>query len=329
MGKKLRWGILGVAKINRKLVPAFTHARSADLKGIASRSLARAQEAARAAHIPKSFGSYEELLDDPDIDAVYVPLPNTLHGEWSCRAADKGKHVLCEKPLAPTAAEAARIVEHCRQKNVKLMDGFMWPHHVRTARLRGLIDSGTLGTLRHVHGCFTFRMDSLELDNIRLQAELGGGSLLDVGCYPVYGIRWALGEEPVEVFARAEFRHEVDVAMTGQLWFASGATASFDCGFTMPLRQHLEIVGSEAVLRIDEMWVPSKKTSFSVQRNEELPDLTVIENEDQIAHMLDDFGAAVLEDKAVTPAPEEAVKTLRVLEALTRSARAGTVIRLD
>src|SRR6266581_801818 len=161
MSKKLRWGILGVAKINDRLLPAFAKAANTDLVGIASRSLDKATAAAKAAGIPTAFGSYEALLDDPAIDAVYNPLPNTLHAEWTMKAAERGKHVLCEKPLAPSAAEAQKVIDFCRGKGVCLMDGFMWPHHPRTARLRQLLDSGRLGKLRRVTGTFTFPLGPL------------------------------------------------------------------------------------------------------------------------------------------------------------------------
>src|SRR5437016_2121710 len=189
MTKKLRWGILGVAKINERLLPAFAKAANAELVGIASRSLQKAQAAAKAAGIPKAFGSYEALLDDPNIDAVYIPLPNTLHDEWTREAAERGKHVLCEKPLTPTAQQAESLVAFCHAKKIKLMDGFFWPHHPRTAQIRQFLDSGKLGRVERVTGTFSFQL-LMDADNIRLQANMAGGSLLAVGCYPVYGIRW-------------------------------------------------------------------------------------------------------------------------------------------
>src|SRR5207247_5448794 len=144
-----------------------------------------------------AYGSYEELRADPDVDAVYIPLPNSLHAEWTRKAAEHGKHVLCEKPLCPTAAEAADLVAYCRAAGVRLMDGFMWPHHPRTRRIRQMLDDGVIGPVQRVTAAFTFKMDPLSTDNIRLQPAMGGGSLLDVGCYPVFGIRWAFGAEPV------------------------------------------------------------------------------------------------------------------------------------
>ena len=324
---KVRWGILGVAGINRRLLPGFAKARNADLRAIASRSAEKAQAAAKDAGIPVAHGSYDALLDDPNIDAVYIPLPNTLHDEWTRKAADHGKHVMCEKPLTPTAAEAEKLVAYCREKKVCLMDGFMWPHHPRTARLRKLLDDGVIGSLRRVSGTFTFPL-AMEQSNIRLQADKSGGSLLDVGCYPVFGIRWVFGVEPVRAFAMAVQQHGVDVEMTGQLAFADGRLASFDCGFTMPLRSWLEITGTEGVIHVPEMWVPSSpRATFTIRRGDRT-DKVVIEGEDQIQHMIEDFGRSVLEGVPVRPSPDEAVKTLRVLDALARSAREGKEVAM-
>jgi predicted dehydrogenase len=317
---KLRWGILGVAHINDRVLPSFPRAATAELRAIASRSADRAKVAAAAAGIPVAHGSYEALLDDPDIDAVYIPLPNTLHAEWTRKAAGRGKHVLCEKPLAPTAAEAAELVAFCREKGVRLMDGFMWPHHPRTARLRALLDADELGAVLHVAGAFTFPLGP-DLANIRLRPETAGGSLLDVGCYPVYGIRWAFGAEPVRAFATAISRNGVDVAMSGVLTLADGRAATFDCGFTAPLRQWLEITCERGVVRVPEMWVPGRRATYEVQRGDGPAEVLMVEGEDQIAHMLDDFGRAVLEGRGPQPPADEAVKTLRLLDALARSAR--------
>src|SRR4051794_34990448 len=181
----VRWGILGVAKINDRLLPAFAKAADTSLAAIASRDGEKARAAAEKAGIPKAYTGYEAVLADPEIEAVYLPLPNTLHAEWTRKAADAGKHVLCEKPLAPTAAEAAETIAYCRSKGIRLMDGFMWPHHTRTARLRHLIDAGEIGQVRTAAGAFTFNLP-LDMPNIRLRADTAGGSLLDVGCYPVY-----------------------------------------------------------------------------------------------------------------------------------------------
>src|SRR5262249_54208551 len=160
---------------------SFPRARNAEVRAIASRSIDKAKAAARAAGISVAYGSYDALLDDPNIDAVYIPLPNTLHDEWTRKAAEHGKHIWCEKPVCPTAADAHALVDFCKAKGVKLMDGFMWPHHPRTRKLREFLDSGGIGQVRRVSGTFTFPMQALDPNNIRLKPELAGGSLLDVG----------------------------------------------------------------------------------------------------------------------------------------------------
>jgi predicted dehydrogenase len=327
MSKKLRWGILGVAKINDRLLPAFRQSSTSDLRAIASRSLEKAQLAARESGIPKAYGSYEQLLSDPEIDAIYNPLPNNLHDEWTRKAADAGKHILCEKPLTPTAAEARALVDYCRAKKVKLMDGFMWPHHPRTKMIRDLLDKGAIGKVQHVVSAFTFVMQPFDGKNIRLKPELAGGSLGDVGCYTVYGIRWAFGEEPVKVYATAKFEFGVDVEMHALLWFADGRTAKFDCGFKLPYRGWIEITGTDGVLCVPEMWLPPEPATFELFRDGKKEKISVPSN-NQIVHMLDDFATAVFEDREPSPSPEEAVKSLRVMDALLKSAKEDKIVQV-
>ncbi len=327
MTKKLHWGILGVAKINERLLPGFAKARNAELVGIASRSLDKAQAAAKAAGIPKAFGSYEALLDDPNIDAVYNPLPNTLHSEWTRKAAERGKHVLCEKPLTPTAPEAEALVAFCHAKKIKLMDGFFWPHHPRTQEIKKYLLSGKLGQVERVNAAFTFTLP-MDKANIRLQPGTAGGSLLDVGCYCVYGIRWAFGEEPVKVWAAARYEQRVDSAMSATLFFADGRMANFDCSFLHPYREWLEIVCTEGTITVPDMWIP-RQAGYSVQYNEALSsEEFVVPGHDQIQCMLEDFGRYVLEDKPVWPGPEEAIKSARVMDGLALSAREGRIVDL-
>jgi predicted dehydrogenase len=325
---RLRWGILGVARHNRHVLPAFVRSTQSELRAIASRSLERAQAAAGAAGIPIAYGSYEALLDDQAIDAIYNPLPNNLHAEWTMKAAERGKHVLCEKPLARTAPEAQKVVDYCRSNGVRLMDGFAWPHHPRTLRLRQLLDGQSLGDIRRVTGTFTFPLSPFDPANIRLRPELGGGSLLDVGCYPVYGIRWAFGMEPVRVHAAATFQYGVDTEMSGTLWFPDGRVGAFDCGFTLPSRGWLEIVGTQGVVSVPEMWQPARRATFVARQKEGTADDVAEEGEDQIFHMIENFSRAALDGQPVSPAPEEAVRTLRVLDALAESAYRGQAVSL-
>ncbi len=320
--KTVRWGILGVAKINERLLPAFAKSKHAKVVALASRETSRARAAADACGIPIACGSYEDLVRHPEVDVVYNPLPNHLHAKWTREAIEHGKTVLCEKPLCPTAKEALELVEWVKTKNGRLMDGFMWPHHPRTARLRKLLDSNLLGPVQRVHGSFTFLMDPVDPNNIRLKPEMGGGSLLDVGCYPVYGIRWAMGAEPVRVFAHATFLHGVDIDMTGLMEFEDGRVASFDCGFNAPMRMGMEIVCGKGVVRVPRMWLPSNQGEFQVE-HEDGSDLCTVEGYDQITCMIDHLSEAFLHHKPATPSPYEAVKSLRVMDALALSAREG------
>lgn len=323
----VRWGILGVAAINDRLLPAFKASKTADLRAIASRSLDKARGYATKAGIPTAYGSYEALLADPTIDAVYNPLPNHLHDKWTRKAADAGKHILCEKPLTCDAASAEQLVAYCRSKGVRLMDGFMWPHHPRTHKLGQFLDSGAIGRVTKVNAAFTFNLDGLPTANIRMQPQAGGGGLLDVGCYTTYAIRWFMKAEPVTVYATATFVNGVDVAMSGVWTFADGRTAHFDCGFTHPLRTWVEIVGTDEVVRVPNLWIPDDQAKFEVHRQEGMfgQAVEVVETPgaNQMVHMLDDFAAAVVEKRDVYPNPDEAVKTLRVLDALARSAKDG------
>lgn len=321
--RTLRWGVLGVARVLNRLRPAFHASPTATPLAIASRCPEKARTAARDHGFERAYGSYEELLSDPHVDAVYIPLPNALHPEWTIKAAERGKHVLCEKPLCPTAAEAKDVVAYCRAQGVRLMEGFMWPHHPRTGQIRGMIDRGLIGEVRRVTAAFTFRMDPIDPKNVRLRPDLAGGSLLDVGCYPVAAVRWAMGVEPVRVFARARHAHGVDVEATATLTFPDDRAASFDCGFTLPYRAWLEVVGTTGTIRVPRMWAPPARATWEVELNGQPAVEHVIEGEDQIVRMLDEFAAAVWEGRDPRPGPDEAVKTLRVLDAIRRSMAVG------
>lgn len=327
MNKKLRWGVLGVAGIVDRLLEPLQTARTSDLQAIASRNIEKSRAYATKNGIPHAFGSYEELLANPKIDAVYIPLPNHMHDEWTRKAADQGKHVLCEKPLTCDAASAEKLIAYCRSKGVRLMDGFMWPHHPRTHRLRKFLDSGAIGDVKKVNAAFTFNLAGLPTGNIRMQPEAGGGGLLDVGCYTTFAIRYWMQADPVSVYAKAEFVNGVDVAMSGVWTFADGRTANFDCGFTHPLRTWVEIVGSEATVQVPNMWIPNNDAVFEVHR--QLGDFAhsietiATSGENQMVHMLDHFAEAVFENREPVPNPDEAVKSLRVMDALAKSARMG------
>jgi predicted dehydrogenase len=327
-GRTLRWGVLGVAKILNRFRPAFAASTTVTRRAIASRSLEKAQAAARDFGFEIAYGGYEELLADPQVDAVYIPLPNSMHAEWTIKAAEHGKHVLCEKPLCTTAAEAADVVAYCRAQGVRILEGFMWRHHPRTQRIRQQIEDGLIGEVRRVSGTLTFLMDPVNPANIRLRPELAGGSLLDVGCYPISGIRCAFGEEPERVFATSRQAHGVDIEVSGLFMFRDGRSASFDCGFTLPYRAWLEVVGTKGTIRVPRMWAPHARATWAFEVNGEAVVEHVVEGEDQIVRMLDEFAAAVSEGRDPRPGPDDAVKNMRVLDAVRRSIGEGREVEI-
>ena len=301
-------------------MPGFRSATNAELAAIASRDAAKAKKAAAAAGIAKTYGRYEDLLADPEIDAVYLPLPNALHAEWTKKAADAGKHVLCEKPLAPTAKEAADLVDYCRSKGVRLMDGFMWPHHARTARIRA---NHRLRRHRRSHlrqRCIHFLTRSHDAQ-YSAPAEHGRRQPARRRLLSRDGIRWALNAEPIRVYATAKLRNDVDLSMKGILFFADGRTAMFDCGFTLPLRQWFEIVGTEGVIYLPDMWLPDARGKIYIQHGEQAIEDFDVGGRDQIACMIEEFGRAIQEQRDPKPSADEGVKTLKVLDALAKSAR--------
>src|SRR2546428_6081014 len=233
MADRLRWGTTSTARIGiRRVIPALRRSRTGTAVAIASRDLARAREIAAKFQIPRAHGSYEALLADPDVDAVYNPLPNTLHPEWTIRAARAGKHVLCEKPLAIDARQAQTMVDAGRAAGVLLQEAFMYRFHPQITELRRLVASGAVGVPWLARSAFTFSVGSD--DDIRLNPALGGGGLLDVGCYCVSISRLLMGE-PKAVTASGAFEHGVDVRLAGLLSFAAGA-GRFDYGLAFSTR---------------------------------------------------------------------------------------------
>ena len=325
MPTPLRFGVLGVAAITDRLLPAFQACPDAELVAVASRGLDRAQAAADRYGNCRAHGQYEDLLADPEVEAVYVPLPNHLHAEWVKRAANAGKHVLCEKPMALTASQAQEMADHCAQRQVRLMDGFMWPHHPRTQKLRDTIAAGTIGTVQKVVSAFTFKMDEFDANAFRLQPEAGGGGLYDVGCYCIFATRLFMGAEPTSVVAKAQQYNGVDVDLTAILTFADGRTAHFDCGFAHPLRTHVEIVGTTGLIRVPNLWIPDDAAAFEIVRPSgdfgQGVEIVTTPGCEQMSAMLSEFAAAVRAERDPVPGPGEAVRTGRVIDALLEALR--------
>jgi xylose dehydrogenase (NAD/NADP) len=328
MAQRLRWGVIGTANIARGVViPAIQQSTFGSVEVIGSRDLEKARSVAQSLGIGRAVGSYGAMLDDSNIDAVYIPLPNALHAEWTIRAAEAGKAVLCDKPLATSAKDAARQIEACSKHGVSLMEGFMYRFHPQTRRVQQLIASGAIGPVREVRAHLSVNiMRTFDASNIRYQASLGGGSLFDMGCYTVNISRTVFGSEPERVVGRTQIDSTlgVDTSATGILEFAEG-TAMISCSFAADGQGTYTIVGTEGTIEVPRGILPGLGTRAAQglivvvdadgNRREEL-----FEPVNQYTNMVDAFAESVLNKQPVPIPAEDGLKNLKVLEALKRSA---------
>jgi D-xylose 1-dehydrogenase (NADP+, D-xylono-1,5-lactone-forming) len=249
----VRWGLLSTARINMSVLEGARQSDRVDVVAVASRDRARAEAYARANSIGHAYGSYEALLGSPEVDAVYISLPNALHVEWTVRALEAGKHVLTEKPFSRRADEVESAFDLAERHDLVLSEGFMWRHHPQTLALEELVADGAVGRLRVIRAAFSFQLAAVHGgDDARFDPALDGGALMDVGCYCVNAIR-AFGGEPVELHAKqAVGESGVDVVFAGSLRLPRDVIAQFDCGFVLPFRDELELVGEEGSLFVDD-----------------------------------------------------------------------------
>ncbi len=327
----IRWGVLGTARIATKVGTAIQAAENAQLDAIGSRSIERAAEWANDYDVSKRYGSYQHVLDDPDIDAVYIPLPPSMHREWTIKAAEAGKHVLCEKPLALNLSEATDMADACRQHNVQLMDGVMWLHHPRAAQMHQPIEDGTLGTLRRVTSAFSFNWDELPHGDFRLERQYGGGSLFDLGWYCVGATLWAFGESPRRVYGTARYYNDIDMAFSGLMWFDNDRMASFDCAFDTEMRRWLEVAGTKASLVCDDFTRPwdADKPRYWLHNASGLLAEHRSEPPIQEVCMIEDFCKIVQSGTPDVRWTEASLNTQRICDALDQSARAGEPVDVN
>ena len=325
----VRWGILSTANIATKVARAIHLAENADLVAVASRTEERAATWAQEHNIPTAYGTYDALLADESLDAIYIPLPPSLHAEWTIKAAEHGKHVLCEKPLAADTDEAIAMADACRQNGVQLMDGVMWVHHERTSAMQQKLRNGTLGRLRRVTAAFTFNWDTIPVGNIRAMKEFAGGSLGDLGYYCVRAILWAFEELPTQVFATARYKVGVDFNLAGILWFNDERIATLDCGFDTGLRKWFEVAGTQASIVCDDFTVPTSEDAarFWVHGPDGNEQITV-DGGIQEVNMIERFSQIVQSGNLETQWPEVAVDTMRVCDALLESDRRKGIVKL-
>lgn len=327
---KLNWGYLGAAKIGRSLAPAIVQSKYANAYAVASRSLEKAETYARENGFQKAYGSYQALLRDPDVDVIYIPLPNHLHCPWAIRALDSGKHVLCEKPLALTAAECRKMIAAARRSQRLLMEAFMYRFHPQTLRIQELVAAGTIGQVRIIRAAFGFLLRE-EAKNVRLVKRMGGGSLMDVGCYCINVMRTLFQDEPLRVIGHAERGKQVSVDMTfsGTLLFSNGRLGIFTSSFQSAVDWGVEIAGTEGRILVPSPWKPDARLASFILEVGGKSSEVVIRNGGGIYHReVDEFSRSILEGRSPALAPEEGLKNMRVIEALQRSARLGKMARL-
>lgn len=296
MNKTLNWGFLSTAKINHALMKPLRASKRTRLLGVASRSLSNAEAYARKWNIPRAYGSYEALLADPEIDVIYNSLPNHMHAEWTVKALRAGKHVLCEKPLALTLAEVDEIASVSRETGIVVVEAFMYRHHTQTLKIKELVDDGTIGQVQLIRGSFTFTLT--REGNYRFVKEYGGGSLWDVGCYPISFARMIVGEEPAEVFGwQVPGPGGSDESFYGQMRFGNGIHAQFDCGFKSQFRSHIELVGTEGTIQVPAPFKPGLKNEITITRGDK-HEVLKIKGEELYSGEVEDLCNVVLNGSA-------------------------------
>ncbi len=332
MSDPVRWGVLGNASIARKnVIPAIQKAQNCEVLAIASREQGRAAEAARAHAIERSYGSYGELLEDPDVDAVYIPLPNSLHAEWTLKAAAAGKHVLCEKPLAMNEQEAAIMVDGCRKAGVLLMEAFMYRLHPQWVAARELVASGRIGELLSIQAFFSYT--NTDPSNIRNIVDLGGGALMDIGCYPINVARMMFGSEPTGVHAaiRRDPQFGTDVLTSALLDF-DGRQATFTCSTQLQEDQRVHLIGTQGRILVEIPFnIPTDRPTRIIHATggragavpPVAPDIEVIEvpAADQYQVQAEQFAAAIQSGGEPPIPPEDAIANMAVIDRVFAAAR--------
>jgi D-xylose 1-dehydrogenase (NADP+, D-xylono-1,5-lactone-forming) len=332
---KVKWGILGNATIARKcVIPAIFNSTNGHIHALGSRNPQGAKPIVKTYNIPQVYPRYESVLEDQQVNAVYIPLPNHLHKQWAIRALKAGKHVLCEKPLACNAAEAKAMVAVASEKGLLLMEALMYRFHPRSKTIHQMVNRGDIGRPRLVRASFCFHMAGdvfSKKENARLKMS-GGGALLDVGCYGVSVARWMLGEEPEKVQAMAHYTTDgVDVHSAGMLSFQSGGLAIIEASFVSSLQQTYTIVGEEGSIELPhDAFIPWEKDATYTFRgkDDEIGRREIIPGADEYQLMVEHFADSIINGKPLLIQGDESIKNMRVLDALGESAKSGRMVTL-
>jgi predicted dehydrogenase len=330
---KAKWGILGTANIAKKaLVPGIRDAKSSELYAVGSRDAGRAEQFGAEFDIPKSYGSYEELLDDPRVEFLYIPLPNHLHHKWSIEAVKQGKHVLCEKPLAVNTEEVREMFAAAEENDVKLMEGFMYRFHPQVQRVKELIERGEIGEPKFFRGAFSFPMVAQDReDDIRWKEEMGGGSVMDLGTYSINTVRFLFGEDPSRVFARSAYHpdHTAEAETQAIMEFPDGKTATFDSSFLLSDRANYEVASDSGSIRAFNTYGPGrgKRVNIEVIRGDSREQET-LGPVNEYALEVDELVNAAHEDCQPLITPEDSVNNARVLDAIGKSAEKEAWVKI-
>jgi D-xylose 1-dehydrogenase (NADP+, D-xylono-1,5-lactone-forming) len=324
--KILRWGLLSTANINRSLIPPLKASKRNRLAAVASRNQAAAEDYAHKWKIPRAFGGYEALLNSPDVDVIYNPLPNGLHAEWTIKALQAGKHVLCEKPMAMSLAEMDAIQSASQQTGRVVAEAFMYRHHPQTLKVKAMVADGSLGKLQMIKGSFTFMLD--RAGDVRLDKGLGGGSIWDVGCYPISFARLVTGTEPLEVFGwQITGQTGIDMSFIGQMKFSDDVHAQFDCGFASPFHAFMEIVGTQGTLNIPVPFKPGKKEKIYFTHDNKTEKLEIKGRELYIGEV-EDMADAILLGKPSRMSLDDSRGNAAAILALLASAQSGKPVAI-
>lgn len=321
--RKIRWGVLGYARIAREnLIPAMQHSSNSEFYALASREASKLAEGRARFNVPKTFRAYDELLRNPEVDAVYIPLPNSLHREWTIKAAENGKHILCEKPIALNAAECREMIAACAANRVLLMEAFMYRYTDRTRRVLEVLRSGALGEIKFIGSTFRFLLANPA--SIKLKPELGGGALYDVGCYPVNFIGLVLDEIsrsqpgrsalPESVAVECVRAGGIDMIFSALMKYPTGLIASLNCGFNAQKRVHSEIVGTKAALEIPDTFSDNAGL-LVLTAGEERREIPVAQS-DRYRLEVEDFAGAILQRRAPRFSLAETQRNTEVMDKL-------------
>ncbi len=325
--KILIWGLLSTAHINRALIPPLRASKRNQLIAVGSRTQDTAEKYARAWNIARAYGSYEALLADPEIDVIYNSLPNHLHAEWTIKAVEAGKHVLCEKPLALTVEEVDAMQAAARKHGRVVAEAFMYRHHAQTLKVQELVKGGSVGDLRLIRGCYTYML-SREGD-VRLDFEMGGGSIWDVGCYPISYARTVVGGNPVEVFGwQVTGPTGIDQTFIGQMRFENDVYAQFDSSFVTPFRAFMEITGNEGTLSIPTPFKPQLEEKIYLRRDENTETIQ-IKGQELYLGEVEDMANAILLGHEPRISLADSRANVAVIRALFESARSGKSVPVN